>query len=121
MAQPRPPSPGEPPPLHDEAVGTPSWLPVVGLLVLVVGAGTLLWQSATRTPEAPEAPAVEEAHEAAHATAEELAVASPDEGTEEPSPPEDLSPAEDTALEEPPPETEAAEIVEEAAAPTRPR
>ncbi|MGF1466768.1 MAG: hypothetical protein ACFCGT_11605 [Sandaracinaceae bacterium] len=39
--------PGEPPPVHDEAADTPLWLPVVGLVLLVVLVFGVVWQSVT--------------------------------------------------------------------------
>ncbi len=38
-------TPGEPPPVRDEAADSPLWLPAVGLSLLVLGAILLVWRA----------------------------------------------------------------------------
>lgn len=51
-------TPGEPPPIRDEAADSPLWLPALGLTLLLLGAIFVVWRSATA--EEPEPPAAEE-------------------------------------------------------------
>jgi len=61
MAQDAHHTPGEPPPIRDEAAESPLWLPAVGLTLLLLGAIFIVWRSAT-AEEAEDAP-VEQAEE----------------------------------------------------------
>lgn len=38
-------TPGEPPPVRDEAADSPLWLPAVGLTLLLLGAILLVWRT----------------------------------------------------------------------------
>ncbi|MCA9609174.1 MAG: hypothetical protein KC619_26415 [Myxococcales bacterium] len=76
-------TPGEPPPVRDEAADSPLWLPAVGLTLLLLGAIFLVWRSADddsvfdltedSAEAADEAPAEGEAAEDGDAEGEEPA------------------------------------------------
>lgn len=61
MAQDEHHTPGEPPPIRDEAAESPLWLPAVGLTLLLLGAVFIVWRGAT-ADEASDVP-VEQAEE----------------------------------------------------------
>jgi len=45
MAQDEHHTPGEPPPIRDEAADSPLWLPAVGLTLLLLGAIFIVWRA----------------------------------------------------------------------------
>ncbi|MCB9592077.1 MAG: hypothetical protein H6719_05035 [Sandaracinaceae bacterium] len=69
-------TPGEPPPVRDDAADSPLWLPAVGLAVLLLGAIFLMWRGSANDgdlsieEEAPAAEAAGAADEAAEGAAE---------------------------------------------------
>ena len=48
-------TPGEPPSVRDEAADSPVWLPALGLVLLLLGAVFVVWQSAITDAEVAEA------------------------------------------------------------------
>ena len=59
MAQDEHHTPGEPPPIRDEAADSPLWLPAVGLTLLLLGAVFFVWRSTATDEDVP----VEQAEE----------------------------------------------------------
>lgn len=72
-------TPGEPPPVRDEAADSPLWLPAVGLTLLVLGAILLVWRA---TDDGGPAFDVHEEEPTAEEAAEEEAAAEPEGGGE---------------------------------------
>jgi hypothetical protein len=58
-------TPGEPPPVRDEAADSPMWLPILGACLLLLGTIAIVWRA--RTAEEPPPPAEEAAAEEAAA------------------------------------------------------
>ncbi len=78
-------TPGEPPPVRDEAADSPLWLPAVGLTLLLLGAILLVWR--TVDDGGPAFELTEEPAEGAEAA--EAAGDAPAEAEEEPAEPAD--------------------------------
>jgi len=66
-------TPGEPPPVRDEAADSPLWLPALGLTLLLLGAIFIVWRSSATELDAGDAAAEETAEEAPGDPAEEPA------------------------------------------------